>query len=119
MRLATLHQAPPATTAKPLHGDEVEEREPIGSMELIHSLPRFLVELIIEMRLHRRPFAGDDAEHDGVAQCAVGRDLMVTHDAVLLGAQPLDGAPALMIEEMCKESDNDAIERFERMLQRQ
>ncbi len=40
-------------------------------------LPRLFVELIIEMRLHRRPFAGDDAVNHGVAQRTVRRDLVV------------------------------------------
>src|SRR5665647_1961338 len=80
---------------------------------------RLLVQLIGEMRLHRRPFAGDDAVDHGVAQRPVGRDLMAAQDAVLLGAQPLDAAPALMIEEMGAEFDRDAVEFFERVAEQQ
>src|SRR5580692_6636661 len=75
--------------------------------------PRSFIELKREMRLRRRPFRGDDAEHDRVAQRAVRRDLMVTQDAVLLGAEPLDAAPALVIEEVRAELDGDAIELLE------
>src|ERR1700761_8813153 len=82
-------------------------------------LPRSFIQLKREMRLHGRPFRGNDAVHDGVAQRAVGADLMVAQNAVLLGAQTLDAAPALMVEEMRAEFDRDAIELFERMRQQQ
>ena len=69
------------------------------------------------MRLHRQPFGCDDAVNHGVAQRAVRRDLVAAQDAVLLGAEPFDGAPALVIEKMRAEFDRDAIQLFERMLQ--
>src|SRR5437868_288840 len=78
-------------------------------------LPRLFVELIIEMRLHRRPFAGDDAVNHGVAQRAVRCDLMASQNTVLLGAQAFDAAPALVIEEMRAELDRNAIELLEGM----
>ncbi len=57
----------------------------------------------IQMRLHRRPFGGGDAVDAGVAQRAVGGTLMITQNAVELGAEALDGAAALMVEEMSAE----------------
>ncbi len=71
------------------------------------------------MRLHRRPFAGDDAVDHGIAQRTVGRKLMAAQDAVELGTQPLDAAPALMIEKMRAEFYRNAIEFFERMVEQQ
>src|SRR4051794_2931420 len=76
-------------------------------------LARLVVELIFEMRLHRRPFGGGDAVHHRVAQRAVRRDLVAAQDTVLLRAQALDGAAALVIEEMRTEFDRDAIQRLE------
>jgi len=49
------------------------------------SLPARFDQLKVQMRLHRRPFAGDDAVDAGVAQRAVGRNLMVAKDAILFG----------------------------------
>ena len=83
------------------------------------TLPHLVVQLIGQMRLHRRPLAGDDAVDDGVAQRAVRRDLMIAQDAVLLGAEPLDAAPARVIEKMRAEFNRDAIELFERMVEQQ
>src|SRR5258707_9508434 len=82
-------------------------------------LPRLLVQLISQMRLHRRPFAGDDAVDHGIAQGAVGRNLMVAQDAILLGTQPLDATPALMIEKMRAEFYRNAIELLERVGEQQ
>src|SRR5262249_13282088 len=66
-----------------------------------------LGELVGQVRPHRRPLAGDDREHPRVAQGSVGRALMAAQDAVLLGAEPLDGAAALMVEEVGAEFDGD------------
>ena len=44
---------------------------------------------------------------------------MVAQNAVLLGAEPLDAAPALVIEEMRAEFDRDAVELLEGMGQQQ
>src|SRR6266446_6816467 len=82
-------------------------------------LPRLFIELIVQMRLHRRPFAGDDTVNHGVAQGPVWRDLMVAQNAIKLGAEPLDAAPALVVEKMRAELDRDAIELFERMREQQ
>src|ERR1700682_1755072 len=78
-------------------------------------LSRLLIQLIVEMHLHRRPFAGDDAVDHGVAQRAVRRDLMVAQNAILFGTKPLDAAPALVVEKMRTEFDRDAVEFFERV----
>src|ERR1700743_1698809 len=82
-------------------------------------LPRFLIQLIGEVRLHRRPFAGDDAVDDRITQRAVGGNLMTAQNAVLLCTQTLDAAPALMVEEMGAEFDCDTIKLLERMRQQQ
>src|SRR5262249_4415744 len=58
-----------------------------------------------EMRLHRRPLGGDDAIDAGVAQRAVGSQLMAAQHPVELGAEAQDRAPALRIEEMRAEFD--------------
>src|SRR2546430_13074980 len=78
-------------------------------------LPRLFIELIVQMRLHRRPFAGDDTVNHGVAQGPVWRDLMVGQNAVELRAEPLDAAPAPVVEKMRPALDGDAIRLFERM----
>ena len=52
-----------------------------------------------------------------VSRCAVGRDLVVAQNTILLGAEPLDGATALMVEEMRAKFDRNAVQLFERMLQ--
>src|SRR6185503_5030703 len=78
-----------------------------------------LRQLEIEMRLHRRPFAGDDAVDAGVAQRAVGRPLVAPQDAVELGTQPLDAAPACVVEKVRAELHPDAVEALEGMRQQQ
>ena len=65
------------------------------------------------MRLHRRPFGGGDAVDHGVAQRAVRRDLVAAQNAVLLGAEALDGAATLVVEEVRAEFDRDAVQRLE------
>src|SRR3954468_10016158 len=76
-------------------------------------LARLVVELIIQMRSHGRPFGRGDAVDHGVAERAVRRDLVAAQDAVLLGAQTLDGAAALVIEEVGAEFHRDAVQGFE------
>src|SRR5262245_57092515 len=71
------------------------------------------------MRLHRRPFAGDDAVDAGVAQRAVATDMMVAQDAVELGAEALDGPAALHIEIVRAEFDRDAAQRLEGVVEQQ
>src|SRR5207253_8930620 len=51
------------------------------------------VQAVLQVALHRRPFAGDDGEHHGIAQRTVGHALVVAQHAVLLGAKPGDGGP--------------------------
>src|SRR5271165_1002956 len=76
-------------------------------------------EAMREMRLDRRPLAIEDAVDAGVAQRAVGRDLMLPQYAVHSCPQSLDGGAALLIEEVGAEFNRDAIQRFERMGQEQ
>src|SRR5262245_31890573 len=76
------------------------------------SLPR-PAQLVREVRLHRRPFGGDDAVDAGVAQRAVGHDRVTAQDTVEFGAEPLDALAALVIEEVRAELDCDAIQRLE------
>src|SRR5262249_16907556 len=68
-----------------------------------------------EVRLHRRPFAGNDAVDAGIAQRAVPRALLAAQDAVELGSQALDAAPARLLEEVRAEFDGDAVGRLERV----
>src|SRR5690349_2079154 len=82
-------------------------------------LPRLVVELIGEMRLHRRPFTGDDAVNHGVAQRSVWRDLVAAQNTVLLGAEALNAAPALVIEEVRAELYRNAIQLLEGVRQQQ
>src|ERR1700722_10550084 len=56
-------------------------------------------EAIREMRLDRRPLAIQDAVHAGVAQSAVGGNLMLAQYPIQFRAEPQDGSPALLIEE--------------------
>src|ERR1700719_1749417 len=71
------------------------------------------------MRFHRRPFGRDDTVNHSVAQCAVRRNLVAAQDTVLLGPQPLDAAPAWVIEEMRAELYRNAIELLECMPQQE
>src|SRR5690348_7225281 len=77
-----------------------------------------LLQLPRQVRPHGRPFARDDAVDAGVAQRSIRRDLVAAEDAVELGAQSLDAAPALMIEKMGAEFDRDAAERLEGVAQK-
>src|ERR1700721_2072454 len=97
--------------------DAFSLREPVPLRS--KTLCPLFVQLKREMRLRRRPFRGDDAENNRVAQRAVRRNLMVAQNTVLLGAQPLDAAPALVVEEMRATLNRDAIELFERVRQQQ
>src|SRR3990167_1916503 len=80
-------------------------------------------QLVIQMGLHGRPFTGQDAVNAGVAQRAlrvwVAVDLVRTQHAVELGAQALDAAPALVVEEVGAELHRDAVQRLERVGQQQ
>src|ERR1700738_4005243 len=82
-------------------------------------LTRLFIPLICQTFLHRRPFDGDDAVDHRVAQRAIRRDLMIAQDAVELGPQPLDAAPALVVEKMRTEFYRDAIELFKGMREQQ
>ena len=68
---------------------------------------------------HRRPFAVDDAEHDGVALGAVGHQLVVAQHAVLLGAEAFDRDTRRVVEPVGAEFDRDAAQHFERVRQKQ
>src|SRR3990167_5053586 len=80
---------------------------PIGWLKAVGSLMNSgsrTAELEIQVGLHRRPFAGHDAVDAGVAQrtvrIGVAVDLVRAHHAVELGAQALDTATALVVEEV-------------------
>ena len=60
-----------------------------------------------------RPFAGDDGVGGGVADGAVGHDLVAAQDAVEFRAKPLDGAAGLAVEPVGAELDSDAAEGLE------
>src|SRR5688572_61821 len=74
---------------------------------------------MIEVTAHRGPLRSDDAVDARVAQRAVRRATMVAQDAIELRAQALDGAPALLVEEMSPELHRDALELLERVSQQQ
>src|SRR5262249_27942764 len=78
-----------------------------------------LRELIGQVRFYRRPFAGDDAVDAGIPQRAVQGALVAAQEAVKLGSQALDAAPARMIEEMGAEFDGDAIKLLESVREEQ
>lgn len=64
------------------------------------------------MGFYGGPLRGDDAVDASVAQGGVGHDLMAAHDPIELGAETLDAATALLIEEVRTEFHGDAVERF-------
>ena len=65
---------------------------------------------MIEMGLHRGPLGGNDAVDAGIAQSAIGCELMAAQDSVEFCAQPFDSAPAGMVEEMSAKLDGDALQ---------
>src|SRR3954470_22395453 len=71
------------------------------------------------MRLHRRPLAGDNAEDHGVAQRAIRGNDVVAQNTILLGAEALDAAAALVVEEVGAELYCNAIKLLEGMRQQQ
>src|SRR5690348_12770760 len=79
------------------------------------SLRAIAVEQEPEVRLHRRPLAVEDAENDGVAAAAVGHQLVIAQDAVLLRTEALDRRTRGMIEPVRAEFDGDAAQRLERV----
>src|SRR5580658_6353108 len=68
-----------------------------------------------QVPLDRRPLAADDAVVAGVPQGPVGQDEVVAPDAVQLGPETLDRAPAGRIEEGGPEADRDAVGLLERL----
>src|SRR5262249_12420143 len=72
-----------------------------------------------EMRLHRRPLAGNDAVDAGVAKRSVVCYLMAAQGASELCATSLDSTAALMIKKMRWELDRDAAQRVEGMAEKQ
>src|SRR5436305_8686624 len=73
---------------------------PRGMLRLRTLCARLLVQLIVQMRFHRRPFGGDDTVNHSIAQRAVWRNLMAAQNAVQLGGQPLDAEAAMVGEEI-------------------
>jgi hypothetical protein len=71
---------------------------------------------------NRRPLGVQDAVDASVTQCAdslgVLIDLMITQDAIQLGAQALDGAAALLVEEMSSKFHGIAVKLFKGMGQK-
>src|SRR5438309_473111 len=72
-----------------------------------------------EMPLYGRPFAVDDAEHDGVAPGAVGHELVIAQHRVLLGAEPRDSGARGVVEPVRAKLDRDAREPLECVGQQQ
>src|SRR5947207_3866837 len=68
----------------------ISMRAPEGMSHLCPNTSPRTLELELEMPFHRRPFAVDYAENDGVALRAVRHELMVAQDGVLLGTQARD-----------------------------
>src|SRR5262249_61409561 len=71
------------------------------------------------MRLHGRPFAGNDAVDAGVTEGSVFCQLMVAQHTVELRSQSLDPTAALVIEKMRPKLDRDAAQRLEGMLKKE
>jgi len=65
---------------------------------------------MLQVRLYRRPLGSDDAIDAGVAQSAVGGELMAAQDSVQFCAQSFDGAPTCVVEEMSTKLDSDAVQ---------
>src|SRR5437879_1928729 len=90
-------------------------RAPEGMSHLCPNTSSRTLELELEMPFHRRPFAVDDAEYDGIALRAVRHELMVAQDGVLLGTQARDRLAGRMVEPVRAKLDRDASELFERV----
>jgi hypothetical protein len=69
----------------------------------------------IQVPLHRWPFRRDYRENHGIADTAIGIQLVAAQNAILLRAQPFDGAAARMVEEARSKLDRDASEQIESM----
>src|SRR5882762_10586839 len=80
-------------------------KSPLGSSWLVH-LPG-------EVCPHGGPFAGDDAVDTGIAEGPVGSELVTAQDTVEFGAQALDAAAALVIQEVGTKLHGDAPQVFE------
>src|SRR5262249_43082520 len=76
-------------------------------------------QLELQVRFGGGPLGGDDAVDAGVAQGAVGGELMAAQDAVELGAEPLDAGAGLAVEEVGAEPTGDAAERLEGMAEQE
>ena len=65
------------------------------------------------MRADSGPLRGGDGVHAGIADGAVFRDRMRAQNAVEFCAEALNGAAALLIEEVSAELDGEAAEGVE------
>src|SRR3954470_1845417 len=86
---------PPNVAAPKLSTGTLNPEAPSCRYSIVRCSRRVLglsgaVQVPAEVGTRRRPLPGDDAEDDGVAQGAVGQDLMAAEDAVLLGAEAGD-----------------------------
>lgn len=60
-----------------------------------------------QMGFHRGPLAGNDAVDAGIAQYAIGADLMVAQYPVQFCSQPFNGVTAFVVEEMRAKLDGN------------
>src|SRR5207248_8253923 len=81
-----------------------------GMLRLKTLCARLLVQLIVQVGVHRRPFGGNDTVNHCIAQRAVRRNLMAAQNAVQLGTEPLDAATALVVEEVRAKFYRNAIQ---------
>ena len=72
-----------------------------------------------EMGLNRGPLAIENAVHTGVAQGAVGSDLVLAQYPVQSRAQSFNGSTALHIEIVGSKFHGNATQPFKRMSQQQ
>lgn len=71
------------------------------------------------MPLHVRPFAGQDAVHDRIADRAVATGGVMADDAVFLGSEPFDGALGGEVEVVGAQADDLAADSLESVSEEQ
>src|SRR6202521_2527924 len=76
-------------------------------------------ELIVEVSLHRRPLAIEDAVDAGIADRAIAIKPVLPEHAVESGAQSLDRATAMLVHETRAKFNRDARQPFERVRQQE
>jgi hypothetical protein len=82
----------------------------LGEKSGFSSWPVSIAQERIQMRLHRRPFAGDYTIDTSVAEGSIRCELMAAQDSVELCTEPFDRAAALMVEVVISEIDGISVQ---------